>query len=170
MHSTNAPEGEPAGIYTGPMTDGAFDLSTTFVHLGLGAVAEPLPNFSFTPDYLKGYIRAHLSDRDERRLVGVVPAEETWRHWECHAGGDEVVVQLTGRSDIVQELGAQQRTVSLEPGQAMINPRGIWHTSTVHQPGLTLFIAAGRTTRYRPRTAAEGRPGRLADGAGHDRP
>jgi hypothetical protein len=30
----------------------AFDLSTTYAHLGLGARVEPLPDFEWTPEYL----------------------------------------------------------------------------------------------------------------------
>jgi uncharacterized cupin superfamily protein len=140
------------------MAHEAFDLSKTFVHLGLGSTAVPLPNFSWTPEYMMAYLRAHLGDRDERRLVGIVEANETWTHWECHTGGDEIVVQLTGRSDIVQEIDGIEQTIALTPGQAAVNPRGVWHTSTVHEPGNTLFIAAGRRTTYRARSSEHDRP------------
>ncbi|KAA2265807.1 cupin domain-containing protein [Solihabitans fulvus] len=144
-----------------------FDLSTTFVHLGSGARALPLPGFSWTSDYLRGYLRTFAAERDERRLVGIVSLAETWRHWECHVGGDELVVQLSGRSAIVQEVNGEHHTIELGPGQALINPRGTWHTSDVYEPGQSLFVAAGRQTKYRPRDLA---PTPAAEFAGHDRP
>ncbi len=129
----------------------AFDLSATFVHLGTGGTATELPGFTFSAEYLRGYLRRFLADRDDGRLVGIVGADATWTHWECHAGGDELVVQLTGRSEIVQEIDGGLRRVALGPGQGMINPRGVWHTSDVHEPGQSLFVAGGRRTLYRPR-------------------
>ncbi|WP_422768943.1 hypothetical protein ACN28C_19300 [Plantactinospora sp. WMMC1484] len=129
-----------------------FDLSKTFVHLGLGASAVDLPGFKFTPDVLRQYLVRFVKDRDEGRLVGVVPMRKTWTHWEQHVHGDEVVVLLTGRCEVIQELAdGRLHTLSLGPGEAMINPRGVWHTTDVHDPGSQLFIAAGRQTIYRPR-------------------
>jgi uncharacterized cupin superfamily protein len=130
----------------------AFDLSKDFIHLGLGSSATALPDFSWSSDHMMDYIRAHLSDRDERRLVGIVELRDTWRHWECHTGGDEVVVQLSGRCDVIVEVDGVPEVVPMGPGQALINPRGAWHTVTVHEPGTSLFITAGRMTKYRPRS------------------
>jgi uncharacterized cupin superfamily protein len=140
------------------MADDLLDLTSTFIHLGLGSTAIPLRDFSWSPRYLKNYIRTYISDRDERRLVGIVPTERSWTHWECHTGGDEVVIQLSGRCDIIQDLAGELRVVTMVAGQALINPRGVWHTSDVHEPGQSLFIAAGRTTRYRPRERPTGTP------------
>jgi uncharacterized cupin superfamily protein len=139
-----------AVIITG-VADDVFDLSKTYVHLGMGSTALPLPGFSWSRQNVMEYLRKFAAERDERRLMGIVPIAETWTHWECHTGGDEVVVLLSGRCDVIQEVGGQYRTIPLRPGQAMINPRGVWHTSDVHEPGETLFVAAGRLTRYRPR-------------------
>jgi len=97
------------------------------------------------------YMREFAAERDEQRLVGILPIKKTWKHWECHAGGDELVVLLSGRCDIIQEVGGNVTAIPLLPGQAIINRRGIWHTCDVHEPGDTLFIAGGRLTRYRPR-------------------
>jgi hypothetical protein len=141
------------------MPDDAFDLATTYVHLGLGATAVQLPEFSWHQKSVMAYLKRFASDRAEGRLVGIVPAARSWSRWERHLEGEELVVQLTGSSDVVQDLDGEYRTIHLTPGQAMINPRGVWHTSDVHQPGQTLFIAAGRRTEYRPRVAAEATTG-----------
>ena len=133
------------------MEDQTFDLTKTFVHLGLGARAVPLPGFTWGAEYLKTYRTTFRDDRDEGRLVGVVPHRKDWSQWECHMGGDELVVMLSGRCEMIQEIDGEARSTVLEPGQAIINPRGIWHTSNVQEPGESLFIAAGRRTAYRPR-------------------
>jgi uncharacterized cupin superfamily protein len=128
-----------------------FDLSRTYVHLGLGSTAVALPDFRWDADSMRGYVRQFVKDRDEGRLVGIVSQTKDWARWECHLGGDEVVVLLSGRCEIVQEVDGQQRVIPMTPGQAVINPRGVWHTSNVQEPGQSLFIAAGRRTDYRPR-------------------
>lgn len=134
------------------MPTNAFDLSKTFVHLGLGASTTELPDFRFSSDYLRKYLVTFARDRDEGRLVGIVPMDKTWRHWECHRGGDELVVVLSGRCEVIQDLDEDgYHSIAMGPGEAMINPKGVWHTTDVHEPGSTLFIAAGRQTIYRPR-------------------
>jgi quercetin dioxygenase-like cupin family protein len=79
------------------------------------------------------------------------PAESTWTSWERHPAGDEVVVVLSGRQTLIQEIGAQHHRTELRAGQAAINPRGVWHTADVHEPGSALFITPGRGTEHRPR-------------------
>ncbi len=84
------------------MVDAAFDLSKTFIHLGLGSTAQELPGFSWSQKSMLRYLREFATDRDERRLVGIVALKSTWTHWECHVGGDEVVVLLSGSCDVIQ--------------------------------------------------------------------
>jgi mannose-6-phosphate isomerase-like protein (cupin superfamily) len=127
-----------------------FDLSSTFVHLGLGARAEALPDFEWTPAYLARYEASHAGDGDEGRLVCITEQESTWDRWERHPAGDEVVLLLSGRVDLVQDLGDRERVVQLRPGRAAINPAGVWHRGVVHQPGRALFITPGRGTEHRP--------------------
>jgi uncharacterized cupin superfamily protein len=129
----------------------SFDLSKTFVHLGLGATAVPVHDFSWRPEAMRRYLTTFLSDRNEGRLVGITSLDKDWTHWERHAEGDELVVQLTGRSEVVQEIDGEIRVVQLNPGEAIVNPRGVWHTSNVQETGQSLFIAAGRRTDYRDR-------------------
>ena len=49
------------------MSDEAFDLFRTFVHLGLGARAIPLPDFEWSAGYLTRYEDEHAADGDEGR-------------------------------------------------------------------------------------------------------
>ncbi len=128
----------------------AFNLSDVFIHLGVGATATPLPDFTWSPEYLAGYQERFAADGDEGRLVCVMAQDATWDSWERHPGGEEVVVLLSGRVDLVQELGGAEHVVELRPGQAVINPTGVWHTARVHEPGMALFITPGKGTEAKP--------------------
>ena len=136
---------------TDDTTTGAFDLSTTHIHLGLGARAVPLPGFEWSAEYLAGYVERFASDGDEGRLVTMGPLDASWDSWERHPAGEEVVLLLSGRADLIQRLDGGERRVALEPGQAVINPPGVWHTADVHEPGQALFITPGRGTEHEPR-------------------
>lgn len=133
------------------MDDPAFDLSRTFIHLGLGSRAVPLPDFVWTQECMEAYERDHGSDGVEGRLVCITPQDATWDSWERHPSGEEVVVLLSGRVDVIQDLDGEHRVVSLVPGRAVVNPTGIWHTADVHEPGDALFITPGMGTEHKPR-------------------
>jgi mannose-6-phosphate isomerase-like protein (cupin superfamily) len=132
------------------MSGESFDLSQTFIHLGLGARATPIPDFQWSGEFLEQYEQAHAADGDEGRLVCITPQTTTWDFWERHPHGEEVVVLLSGRADLVQDLDGAERTLVMTPGQAVINPAGVWHRSVVHEPGQALFITPGRGTEHRP--------------------
>jgi mannose-6-phosphate isomerase-like protein (cupin superfamily) len=127
-----------------------FDLSSTYLHLGLGATVTELPDFAWTPEYLDAYVERFDADGDEGRLVTVTPQHETWQSWERHPAGDEVVVCISGRFDVVQEVDGNEVVTPLTPGMAMVNPRGVWHRGVVHEPGDGLFITPGRGTEHKP--------------------
>ena len=74
-----------------------------------------------------------------------------WDSWERHPAGEEIVVLVSGRVDLIQEIDGEERVVALTPGTAVINPRNVWHTANVHEPGDALFITPGRGTEHRPR-------------------
>jgi mannose-6-phosphate isomerase-like protein (cupin superfamily) len=128
----------------------AFDLSQTFIHLGLGVRATPIPEFVWTPECLEAYGAISEPDGDEGRLVCITPQDETWDTWERHPAGEEVVYLISGRVDIIQDLDDGEHVVALRPGEAMVNPANVWHTARVHEPGQALFITPGRGTEHRP--------------------
>jgi mannose-6-phosphate isomerase-like protein (cupin superfamily) len=128
----------------------AFDLSSTFVHLGLGARAVPLPDFAWTPEYMGRYRAEFAGDGVEGRLVCVVSQDATWDGWERHPAGEELVLLLSGRVDVIQDTEGGRNLVALHPGEALINPAGVWHTAVVHEPGQALFITPGEGTEHRP--------------------
>ena len=129
----------------------AFDLSRTFVHLGLGVRAVPVPDFEWSPEFLAGYDRTFAGDGDEGRLVSVVPQAATWNSWERHPAGEELVVLLSGRVDVIQDIDGEARVVELHSGEAVVNPRNVWHTAIVHERGDALFVTPGRGTEHRSR-------------------
>lgn len=131
--------------------DGVFDLSSTFIHLGSGGTATPLPDFQWTPEYLAGYAKRFASEADEGRIVVMNRPEATWDQWERHPAGEEVVLLLSGRVDLLQDVDGEQRRIELRPGYAIVNPPGVWHSADVHEPGDALFITPGRGTEHRPR-------------------
>ena len=110
-----------------------------------------MPDFQWTPEYLDGYEQRFASDGDEGRIVVMNRQEATWDQWERHPAGEEVVLLLSGRVDLVQEIDGEERRVPLRPGLAVVNPPGVWHTADVHEPGDALFITPGRGTDHRPR-------------------
>lgn len=133
------------------MTAPEFDLSKTHVHLGLGSTAVPIKDFQWTPDFLARYGAEHAGDGNEGRLVMIGAGESSWTTWERHPAGEELIVVISGRMTLVQEIDGQERRVELHEGEAAINPRNVWHTSDIAQPCRTLFVTPGLGTELRPR-------------------
>jgi len=129
----------------------AFDLDSTVVHLGGGATAVPFGGADWSQEWLERYERTFVADGDDGRMVCVFPQPASWTTWERHPAGEELVVLLSGRIDVIQEIDGEHRRVELHAGEAMINPRGVWHTADVHEPGKGLFVTPGRGTEHRPR-------------------
>ncbi len=128
-----------------------FDLARTYIHLGLGATATPLPDFRWDEEYLTGYVAAHADDGDDGRLVMIGDTNTSWTSWERHPAGEEVVVLLSGRVTLIQERDGRPHAAEMHAGQAVINPTGVWHTCDVHEPGRALYITPGGGTEHRPR-------------------
>ena len=133
------------------MPDPAFDLSTTHVHLGLGARATPIPDFEWSPEFLARYAAEHVGDGDEGRLVLAGTSDSSWTSWERHPAGEELVVVTSGRLTLIQELEGGERRVEMHAGEAIVNPRNVWHTADIDEPVQTLFVTPGLGTEHRPR-------------------
>ena len=110
-----------------------------------------IPDFQWTPEFLLGYAGEHGSDGAEGRLVMIGVGDASWTTWERHPAGEELVVVISGRMTLVQDLDGTEHRVDLEAGQAAINPRNVWHTSDITEPCRTLFITPGLGTEHRPR-------------------
>ena len=130
-------------------------LGTFPIHLGLGATAEPQPEFPRSEaamDWYMDYAARNQSDGFEGRLVSSYTFIESWPMWEMHPNGAEVVICTAGRMTLHQELAdGSKATVTLSPGEYAINPPGAWHTADIDGEASALFITAGVGTRHRPR-------------------
>jgi mannose-6-phosphate isomerase-like protein (cupin superfamily) len=133
----------------------ARSLETCPIHLGLGATAEPQPEFPRSEaamDWYVDYARRHESDGFDARLVASYTFTESWPMWEMHPNGAEVVICTAGSMTLHQELAdGREATVRLGPGEYAINPPGAWHTADVEGEVTALFITAGIGTQHRPR-------------------
>ena len=148
---------------------GELDLSRTFVHLGTRR--HSLPDFAWSAEHVRptGTVRRR---RREGRLVCVIAAGATWDAWERHPAGDELVVLLSGRVDLVQEIDGAEHVVELRPGEAMINPptSGTRPGSTSRGwPSSSLPAKARSTARSPDRRVSEPAPGRAGPAAGSRR-
>lgn len=116
----------------------------------LSSPSKVSPVFDFGHDYQK-YLVDFCSDQDPGRLVCLYESTSDWENWEAHRAGDELVVVVRGRGELIQEIDGKQQRVILGPGEAIINPPGVWHTANVVEPFLALFVTPGPGTTHRPR-------------------
>jgi hypothetical protein len=127
----------------------SFDLASTYVHLGDGGSAVPLPDFEWSPSYLEEY-GARFADSQPSRLVCLLEQSATWDQWERHPAGEELVVLVSGRVDVIQDIDGAETLIELRPGEALVNPPTAWHRSIVHEPGRAIFVTPGGGTENRP--------------------
>jgi quercetin dioxygenase-like cupin family protein len=128
----------------------AFSLSECPAHLGLGATVVREPAFTGF-EWYQAYIERHAKDGAEGRLVSLYTFDAPWTSWEQHPNGSELVVCIAGRITLHQEVDGGVHTEALNPGEAIINPPGIWHTADVEGHCTALFVTAGLGTQNRPR-------------------
>jgi mannose-6-phosphate isomerase-like protein (cupin superfamily) len=122
------------------------DLSSTFVVLGPGQGAEPV---EVTPTIYQD-LDARFGGFKGHTLVARYEFAMDWPTWEVHPQGDEVVVLMSGRADMVLDERGAHRTVRLSrPGEFVIVPRGTWHTARISTPTSMLFITPGEGTENR---------------------
>jgi mannose-6-phosphate isomerase-like protein (cupin superfamily) len=133
-------------------TTGTHDLRAVPIHLGLGARAVPVTGWAWSAEQLAAYEERFASDGPEGRLVMIFDQAASWDTWEQHPAGEEVVVLLSGRADLIQEVDGRHERVPMSPGEAVVNPAGVWHTADVHEPGAILTITSGFGTTHRPRS------------------
>jgi mannose-6-phosphate isomerase-like protein (cupin superfamily) len=122
------------------------------LHLGLGASAIVQPEFTGEMSWYEGYGMRSGGDGKEGRLVTVHSFTESWDSWEMHPEGDEVVMCLSGKMIVHQEMvDGATASVTINAGEYVVNPPGCWHTADVDGAATALFITAGLGTEHRPR-------------------
>lgn len=126
-------------------------LAESFIHLGLGATAEPQPPFDGM-DWYDGYGERHASDGFEGRLVSEYSFSEGWASWEMHPHGSEVVICTAGSMVLTQEFpDGRIESTELTAGSYAINPPGVWHIADVADRATAVFITPGEGTQHRAR-------------------
>ena len=137
-----------------------FDLTRHPAHLARGAITTIEPEFTADMQWYADYGQRHQTDGLEGRLVSMHSFASPWDHWERHPHGSELVLCIHGTITLHQDIDGTTRTVHLEPGHAIINQPGTWHTADVDAPATVLFITAGVGTEHRSRhpTARSTRP------------
>jgi hypothetical protein len=130
---------------------GAIDLTATPIHLALGSRALAVAGFGWDRGVLEAYAAAVAGDGPDGRLVMVFQDSRSWPTWERHPAGEEVVICLSGRLTIVQDVDGRPEPVALGPYEAVVNRAGVWHTADVDEPVRYLAITPGLGTEHRPR-------------------
>jgi mannose-6-phosphate isomerase-like protein (cupin superfamily) len=85
-------------------------------------------------------------------LVAQFDFEADWPSWEIHPAGDEIVVLLSGRADMILDLGGSYQVTALaQSGSFVIVPKGTWHTARISTPTSMLFVTPGQGTENKPK-------------------
>ncbi len=132
-------------------TTPTYSLLTTYLHLGRHGRAHVLEDFSFEPAALAAYEERFAADGPEGRLVAAFESTGDWPGWEAHPAGEELVLLLSGRADLLQWVDGAARRIPLEPLRYAVNAPNVWHTIEVHEPGTVLTITPGEGTRHHAR-------------------
>jgi quercetin dioxygenase-like cupin family protein len=75
---------------------------------------------------------------------------------EMHPDGDELLYLISGRIDVILEDGGDvenigvQRVEALQPGDAIVVPRGVWHRVDVREPSHLVHVTPGPGGGHRP--------------------
>jgi mannose-6-phosphate isomerase-like protein (cupin superfamily) len=75
---------------------------------------------------------------------------------EMHPDGDELLYLVEGAVDLVLDEEAGELCRSLQPGQAFVVPRGVWHRVIIKEPCRLLYFTPGRSqVRWKRSTHSE---------------
>lgn len=138
------------------VSDGVLSLTTTPIHFSAGGGAVPINGFAFDPASFESYISGHTNASDPGRLGFIEHSAESWKLWERHPAGDEVVVVVSGVALFIQEIDGAQQHARVGAGEAIINPAGVWHTADVEEPFSALYLTPCPGTNHRPRETPPG--------------
>lgn len=80
-------------------------------------------------------------------LIACHSFTEDWPTWETHPNGDEVVMLLSGKAELILQLSEGEQSVTLdEAGAFVIVPKNIRHTARISEQAKMLFITPGEGT------------------------
>lgn len=123
-------------------------LTSTYVHLADETSVSLVPaSETFWDEVVSG----EYPGLARGRLVTQFDFSSDWPRWERHPAGDELVILLSGRAELVLELaGGTTRTRLSNPGEFVVVPRNTWHTARTREACSLLFITHGAGTDHRP--------------------
>jgi len=126
---------------------GPFNLATTYLRLRADNSAEALHvDAQFWPRLMSGA----LGTFHRESLVTMISFDATWKSWEMHPNGDEIVCLLSGRVSMVLEIDGREIVAKLaKPGDYVLVPRGTWHTARTSTNCTMVFITPGEGTQNR---------------------
>jgi mannose-6-phosphate isomerase-like protein (cupin superfamily) len=131
------------------MTDPAcIDLSTTYLQLKPSGKA----NSWAAKEFWEAVKTGKGADSPFGFLVARYEFSSTWKHWECHPNGDELLIATVGSLQFVLEIDGRERTVTLKAPNAFLIPAGTWHTANVTEPCKIIGVTPGEGTLSRPRS------------------
>jgi mannose-6-phosphate isomerase-like protein (cupin superfamily) len=67
---------------------------------------------------------------------------------EMHPDGDELLYLVEGAIDLILDEESGERQVPLQPGQAFVVTRGVWHRVVIKAPCRLLYFTPG-ASRHR---------------------
>jgi len=83
-------------------------------------------------------------------LVTEHECSENWPSWEIHPNADEFVYLIDGAATLLLEQDTAIREIHIVGGNAVVVPKGTWHTLKTNARCRMLFVTMGAGTRNRP--------------------
>lgn len=98
-----------------------------------------------------------MPELDQGRLMSAFYFDTDWPSWERHPAGSELVLLLTGATEILLCQAdtslpneTTERLVLSQPGDYVVIPAGIWHRARALSPTTLLFLTPGLGTEHQP--------------------
>ncbi len=142
-----------ADLDPAPTSPGPYRLDGVPIHLSERS-AQPVQGFTFDGPSFERYVEDRTSEDEPGRLMMIESTPTNWAAWECHTLADEVVHVLEGRGEFIQQTEAGDVRIPVQPGDTVINPRGVWHTADITEPMKAIYLTPCRGTEHRLREEA----------------
>lgn len=136
------PEASPAGA-----AHQAHDTASNYVHLAPDGSTRLIRSGRGAHPNLAGFV------------IGVARLTRNAPHGgEFHPDGDELLVVLSGKVQVILSEGEQcEEVVEVSEGQSFLVPRATWHRVHLLQPAIVVHITPGPNSRHRRPISAAGR-------------
>lgn len=124
------------------------DIRSIFLHVRDGDRTDAIP---VTETFWQELAGGAYPQLEQGRLMSAFTFAEPWPVWERHPAGEEVVMLLSGRAELLLEEAGGARSLVLDTaGAFVLVPRGVWHTARTTVATTLLFLTPGAGTEHRP--------------------